>query len=123
MRVATLFLKLVIVGALAIVILIALYLVNNVISDRQNYRDAASASIAESYATEQRLLGPTLVQPYRQTTQTPRRTTRASRGRGTCLLCCRPKTGPRTMTRCEAHRPARIAQSGMPSCSGNWSAR
>ena len=63
-----LFLKLIIIGGLAVVILIALYLVDNVISDRQSYRDQAVESISQSYATEQRILGPVLVQPYRETT-------------------------------------------------------
>jgi hypothetical protein len=48
--------------------LISLYLVDNVISDRQSYRDEAVSSISQSYATEQRIVGPLLVQPYRQTT-------------------------------------------------------
>jgi len=65
---ASLFLKLFIIGGLAGVILIALLLVENVISDRQSYRDQAVASISQSYATEQRILGPLLVQPYRQST-------------------------------------------------------
>ncbi|MDQ2925157.1 MAG: cell envelope integrity protein CreD [Acidobacteriota bacterium] len=67
-KAALLFLKLVVIGGLAVVILIALYLVDNVISDRQSYRDQAVKSISESYASEQRILGPMLVQPYRQRT-------------------------------------------------------
>ena len=61
--------KILIIAGLAILILVALFLVDNVISDRQAYRDQAVASIAASYASEQRLVGPTLVQPYRITTQ------------------------------------------------------
>ena len=67
-KAASLFLKLFIIGVLAVVILISLYLVDNVISDRQSYRDQAVASISQSYATEQRILGPLLVQPYKQST-------------------------------------------------------
>jgi len=62
----SLLLKLCVIGALALVILIALYLVDGVISDRQTYRDQAVESITASYASEQRILGPLLVQPYRQ---------------------------------------------------------
>jgi inner membrane protein len=68
-KAAFLFLKLIIIGALAGVIFIALYLVDNVISDRQSYRDEAVSSISQSYATAQRIVGPLLVQPYRLTTQ------------------------------------------------------
>lgn len=67
-RAASLFLKLFIIGALAGVILVSLFLVDNVISDRQSYRNQAVESISQSYATEQRILGPLLVQPYRQST-------------------------------------------------------
>lgn len=63
-----LFLKLVILGGLTVVTLVALFLVGTVISDRQTYRDQATQSISQSYAQQQRLLGPVLVQPYRQTT-------------------------------------------------------
>src|SRR5471030_1746619 len=68
MKKAMLFLKLFIIGGLAVVILIALLLVENVISGRQEYRDEAVKSISASYASEQRILGPLLVQPYRITT-------------------------------------------------------
>ncbi len=61
-----LFLKLLVIGGLTLIILIALYLVDGVISDRQGYRDEAAKSIADSYASEQRIVGPLLVQPYRQ---------------------------------------------------------
>jgi inner membrane protein len=64
-----LFLKLVILGVLAGIILISLALVGSVISDRQTYRDQATQSISQSYAQQQRLLGPVLVQPYRETTK------------------------------------------------------
>ena len=58
------------IGALTLVILVALWIVGSVISDRQNYRDQAVKSIAASYAGEQRIVGPLLVQPFRQTTET-----------------------------------------------------
>jgi inner membrane protein len=48
------------VGALACVILIALYMVSGVIEDRQQYRDAAVKSIEASYAGPQILVGPAL---------------------------------------------------------------
>ena len=62
-----LFVKLVVVGLLTGFILIALLLVDGLISSRQGYRDQARTSIWSSYATDQRLIGPVLVQPYRQT--------------------------------------------------------
>ena len=68
MKKAMLFLKLFLIGGLALVILIALFLVESVISSRQEYRDEALKSISASYASEQRILGPFLVQPYRVTT-------------------------------------------------------
>ena len=68
MKKAMLFLKLFLIGGLALVILIALLLVESVISSRQEYRDEALKSISTSYASEQRILGPLLVQPYRLTT-------------------------------------------------------
>src|SRR5689334_13780586 len=61
-----LFLKLVAIGALSLVILIALFLVEGLITDRQNYRKQATDAIAASYAGQQRIVGPVLVQPYRQ---------------------------------------------------------
>lgn len=59
-------LKLLAIGALTAVILIALWIVDSVISDRQNFRNEAVKSIASSYAGEQRLTGPLLVQPFHQ---------------------------------------------------------
>ena len=59
-----LFLKLVILSGLAVIILIALYMVDGVITDRKTYRDQATQSISESYAQQQRLVGPILVQPF-----------------------------------------------------------
>jgi len=61
-----LILKLAAIGALSLVILIALFLVEVLIQNRQSYRTQATEAIASSYASEQRLVGPMLVQPYRQ---------------------------------------------------------
>jgi inner membrane protein len=55
------------IAALACVILIALFMVGGVISDRQKYRDAAVKSIEASYAGPQTVVGPVLVRPYTQT--------------------------------------------------------
>lgn len=63
----SLLLKLLAIGGLTLVIFLALLLVEGVISSRQSYRDQAVSSISQSYAGAQRLLGPVLVQPYRQT--------------------------------------------------------
>jgi len=62
-----LLLKMVLVGFLAFVILVSLFLVDNLISGREQYRNEAVQSIGASYASSQRLLGPILVQPYRIT--------------------------------------------------------
>jgi len=59
-------LKLFFIAIITGVILIALVLVNDTISDRQKYRDDAVTSIADSYAGAQTLVGPVLVQPYTQ---------------------------------------------------------
>lgn len=63
----SLFFKLLAIGGLTVVILIALLLVGQVISSRESYRREAVESISASYAGAQRLTGPVLVQPYRQT--------------------------------------------------------
>jgi inner membrane protein len=60
-------LKLLVIGPVTVVILIALLMVNGVISDRQKYRDDAVKSIEASYAGPQTVIGPVLVRPYRQT--------------------------------------------------------
>ena len=56
------------IAGLTCVILIALALVGNSISDRQSYRDDAVKAIEASYAGPQTLIGPVLVRPYTQTT-------------------------------------------------------
>ena len=58
------------ISALACVILIALYMVNGVIEDREKYRDEAVRAIEASYAGPQMLVGPVLVRPYTQTVTT-----------------------------------------------------
>ncbi len=62
--------KALVIASLACVILIALYMVNGVIDDRQKYRDAAVHSIEASYAGPQVLIGPLLVRPYTQIVET-----------------------------------------------------
>lgn len=63
-------LKLLVIGVVTGVILIALGMVNGTINDRQKYRDDAVKSIEESYAGPQTVIGPVLVRPYTQTTVT-----------------------------------------------------
>ena len=62
-------LKALVIGGLTVLLLVALFMVNGVISSRQAYRDEATQSIAESYAGPQTLIGPVLVQPYTQVTE------------------------------------------------------
>jgi inner membrane protein len=63
-------LKLVVIGVVTGVILIALAMVNGTISERQSYRNDAVKSIESSYAGPQILIGPVLVRPYTETTET-----------------------------------------------------
>ena len=63
-------LKLLVIGAVTGVILIALAMVNGTINDRRAYRDDAVKSIEASYAGPQTVIGPVLVRPYKQTTET-----------------------------------------------------
>lgn len=63
-------LKLLVIGVVTGVILIALAMVNGAITDRQKYRDDAVTSIEASYAGPQTVIGPVLVRPYTQTTVT-----------------------------------------------------
>jgi inner membrane protein len=65
-----LMLKLLAVAGLTVVIQIALWMVSSTITDRQQYRDEAVRSIEASYAGPQTLIGPVLVRPYTQTTET-----------------------------------------------------
>ncbi len=66
----TLGLKLLVIGAVTGVILIALAMVNGTIGERQRYRNDAVKSIEGSYAGPQTVIGPVLVRPYTQTTET-----------------------------------------------------
>ncbi len=63
-------LKMLVIGLVTGAILIALMMVNGIITDRQAYRDNAVKSIEASYAGPQTVIGPVLVRPYRQTTVT-----------------------------------------------------
>jgi inner membrane protein len=63
----TLALKLLVIGVITGVILVALAMVNGTINDRQKYRDDAVKSIESSYAGPQTVIGPVLVRPYTQT--------------------------------------------------------
>ena len=63
-------LKLLVIGAVTGVILIALAMVNSTIGDRQQFRDDAVKSIEASSAGPQTIIGPVLVRPYTQTTVT-----------------------------------------------------
>ena len=69
MNKTTLMLKAFVIAALTCVILIALFLVNNVIDDRQRFREEAVQSIEASYAGPQNLVGPVLVRPYTQSVE------------------------------------------------------
>lgn len=64
-----LILKFLAIAGLTVVILIALYMVSGVITDRQRYREEAIHSIEASYSGPQTLVGPVLIRPYIQTTQ------------------------------------------------------
>jgi inner membrane protein len=63
-------LKMLIIGAVTIVIGVALFLVNGTIAERQAYRDDAIRSIEGSYAGPQTVIGPILIRPYTQTSVT-----------------------------------------------------
>jgi len=67
MRAFSLFAKLIIVGGLSLLIVVALFYVDSIITERQGFRNQAVESISASYASSQRILGPMLVQPYRLT--------------------------------------------------------
>jgi inner membrane protein len=63
-------LKAFVIAGLMVVIWVALLLVGGTIDERQRYRDDARRSIEASYAGPQTLIGPVLVRPYKQTTET-----------------------------------------------------
>jgi inner membrane protein len=52
-----------------LLLLVPLGMINDTVKDRQNYRQQAVASVAESYAGPQTLAGPVLVVPYSETVQ------------------------------------------------------
>ena len=57
--------KAIVIGILILAILIPLDMIRSTIAERQQFRQQAVASIAESYAGAQSLVGPVLVVPYR----------------------------------------------------------
>ncbi len=63
-------LKGVVIAVLMLVIWVGLLLVGSVVSERQQFRNDAVQSIAESYAGPQTFVGPVLVQPYQQIEKT-----------------------------------------------------
>ncbi len=67
-----LWLKLIVVAVLALAILVPLGLIRGTISEREGYRQQAVASIAESYAGPQTLIGPMLIVPYHVDVETLR---------------------------------------------------
>ena len=69
---ARLVLKAFAIAALTIVILIALFLISDVIDSRQNYRNEARTSIEQSYASSQTLVGPLLIRPFTVTSHSTR---------------------------------------------------
>jgi inner membrane protein len=60
------------IAALTIVILIALFLISNIIDSRQSYRNDARTSIEESYAFSQTIVGPILIRPFTVTSHSTR---------------------------------------------------
>jgi inner membrane protein len=69
---ARLILKAFAIAGLTLVILIALYMIGDTIDSRQKYRDEASKSIADSYASGQTIIGPVLIRPFKVKTHTAR---------------------------------------------------
>jgi inner membrane protein len=65
-------LKVLAIGALTIVILIALFMISNIIDSRQTYRNEARTSIEESYASSQTIVGPILIRPFTVTSHSTR---------------------------------------------------
>jgi inner membrane protein len=65
----SLVLKAIVVAFLSLLLLIPLMMVNGTIQDRQNYREQAVQSVAQSFAGPQSLAGPVLVVPYVDTVQ------------------------------------------------------
>ncbi len=69
---ARLVLKAFAIAALTIVILIALFLISDVIDSRQSYRNDARTSIEQSYASSQTIVGPILIRPFTVTSHSTR---------------------------------------------------
>ena len=61
--------KVLIIGAMTLTLMIALFMISGVVDDRQHFRDDAVQSIEASYAGQQTLIGPVLVEPYTQITK------------------------------------------------------
>ena len=64
MKGLSLLLKAIVIGFLMLAILIPLEMIRGTISERQSYRDQAIASVAQSYAGAQTIVGPVVVVPY-----------------------------------------------------------
>ena len=58
--------KIAVIGFLMLVLLIPLNMIEGVVSERSNFRDHASRSIAQSWTGKQKIIGPILVVPYVQ---------------------------------------------------------
>ncbi|MEM9398635.1 MAG: cell envelope integrity protein CreD [Verrucomicrobiota bacterium] len=58
--------KVILVGFLALMLLIPLSMIQEVVSDRQNYRYEAMEQIAASWTDHQNMIGPVLVLPYKE---------------------------------------------------------
>jgi len=58
--------KIAVIGFLMFVLLIPLNMIEGVVSERSNFRDQASRSIAQSWTGKQKIIGPVLVVPYLQ---------------------------------------------------------
>ena len=61
---ARLVLKAFAIAALTVVILVALFLISNIIDSRQSFRNDARTSIEQSYASSQTIVGPILIRPF-----------------------------------------------------------
>ena len=64
--------KLGMIGALILLLMIPLMMINGLIQDRQNRRDGVIEEIARSSSARQQITGPLLIVPYRRTVQLQR---------------------------------------------------
>ena len=62
-----LFLKTLAIGFVLLLIWVPLTMIGTIVHERQQRQQEAAREIGASYATQQRLLGPVLVIPYRET--------------------------------------------------------